>query len=78
VEVRAFLSPPKKKQMAKIGTSVKFEETTITVVNALLDKPENLKLKGKFNPMIEHLIETHPEYIEMKKELDKKKLRLKK
>lgn len=64
--------------MAKIGTSVKFEETTITVVNALLDKPENLKLKGKFNPMIEHLIETHPEYIEMKKELDKKKLRLKK
>ncbi len=64
--------------MAKIGTSVKFEETTIWVIEKLLQKPENLKLKNKFNPMIEHLVETHPEYIEMKKEMDKKKLKLKK
>ena len=64
--------------MAKIGKGVKFEETTLWVIEALLKKPENLKLKDKFNPMIEHLIETHPEFIEMKKELDKKKLRLKK
>lgn len=64
--------------MAKIGTSIKLEETTIMVVEKLLDKPENLKLKGKFNPMIEHLIETHPEFIAMKKEIDKKKLKIKK
>ncbi len=62
----------------KINTSVKFEETTITVVKALLQKPENLKLKDKFNPMIEHLVETHPDFISMKKELEKKKLKLKK
>jgi hypothetical protein len=64
--------------MAKIGKGVKFEETTIWIVEALLKKPENLKLKDKFTPMIEHLIETHPEFVAMKKELDKKKLRLKK
>lgn len=62
----------------KIHTSIKFEETTMTVVKALLQKPENLKLKDKFNPMIEHLVETHPEFIKMKKELKKKKLKLKK
>lgn len=64
--------------MAKIGTSIKLEETTIMVIEALLKKPENLKLKDKFNPMIEHLVETHPEFVAMKKELDKKKLKLKK
>jgi len=63
--------------MAKINIGMKFEETTIAVVKALLEKPENLKLKDKFNPMVEHLIETHPEFIEMKKELDKKKPKLK-
>jgi len=78
VEVRPFLPPPNKKnEMAKINVGVKFEETTINVVKALLQKPENLKLKDKFNPMVEHLIETHPEFIEMKKELDKKKLKVK-
>jgi hypothetical protein len=78
VEVRPFLpSPNKTNEMAKINIGMKFEETTIAVVKALLEKPENLKLKDKFNPMVEHLIETHPEFIEMKKELDKKKPKLK-
>jgi len=61
-----------KKINIKINIGLKLEETTITVVKALLHKPENLKLKDKFNAMIDYLIETHPEYIEMKKELDKK------
>lgn len=64
--------------MAKINVGMKFEETTITVVKALLKDPENLKLKDKFNPMIEYLVETHPDFIKKKKELDKKKLKLKK
>lgn len=64
--------------MAKIGKGIKFEETTIWVIEALFKKPENLKLKDKFSPMIEHLVETNPEYIKMKKEMDKKKLKLKK
>ena len=63
--------------MAKIGISIKLEEATIWVVQELLKRPENLKLKDKFNPMIEHLVETHPEFIAMKKEMDKKKLKLK-
>ena len=64
--------------MARINVGMKLEETTITIVKALLKNPENLKLKDKFNPMVEHLIETHPDYIKMKKELDKKRLKLKK
>ncbi|HWY10571.1 MAG TPA: GIY-YIG nuclease family protein, partial [Bacteroidia bacterium] len=51
----------KKNGKCKIGVSLKFEETTIDTIEELLKLPENLKLKGKFTPMLEHLIETHPE-----------------
>jgi len=59
--------------MSKILKSIKFESSTVDVIIALLLKPENQKLKNKFNPMIEHLIETNPEFIEQKKIIDKKK-----
>lgn len=62
----------------KIGVSIKLEQPTIDVIYALLQEPENLKLKGNFNAMVEHLVETHTDYIKMKKELEKKKLKLKK
>lgn len=52
---------------------MKFDAATVEVIDALLLKPENLKLKNKFNPMVEHLIETHPYFIEQKKIIDKQK-----
>lgn len=74
----ASKSKRKNNSKIKIGVSLKFEQSTLDVIYALLQEPENIKLKGNFNAMIEHLIETNPEYIEMKKELKKKKLKLKK
>jgi hypothetical protein len=61
------------KKMSKIPKSIKFDVDTIEVIDALLLKPENLKLKNKFNPMVEHLIETHPDFIEQKKNMNKRK-----
>ncbi len=57
--------------MAKVPKSIKLESTTLEVIDALLKKSENLKLKTKFNPMIEHLIETNHEFMEMKKSIEK-------
>ena len=62
----------------KIHKSIKIDETTLFVIDALFKKSENIKLKDRFSPMIEHLIETNPEFIEMKKKLERKKLKLKK
>ncbi len=53
--------------MAKIPKSIKLDPETIAVIDALLNNVENLKLKTKYNPMIEHLIETNPEFVAQKK-----------
>ena len=43
--------------------SIRLEDSTIAVIKSLLGTPENLRLKGNFNKILEHLIETHPDFI---------------